>query len=46
MSLSMPSFTLALLGEDKSTIRRHFPGLALFGITPNGAYVTLNARSL
>ena len=36
MSLSMPSFTQAFMGDDKSTIRRHLPGLAFFGITPKG----------
>ena len=33
-SAFMPSFTLDRLGDDKSTIRRHFPGWPFFGMTP------------
>ena len=30
----MPSFTLAYVGEDRSTISHHLPGLFFFGMIP------------
>lgn len=32
----MASFTLSAVGDDKSTIRRHLPGLCFLGMAPNG----------
>ena len=40
----MPSLTLCLFGEDKSTISRHFPGLFFFGIIPIGLVGILRGK--
>ncbi len=42
-SLSIPSLTLAFAGDERSTIRRHFPGLANH---PEGTDVALDGWEL
>ena len=46
MSLSMPLFTLAFMGDDKSTMRHHLPGFAFFWDNPKWAYVAVNVWDL
>ena len=35
-SCEIPSLTLEPVGDDRSTIKRHFPGLFFLGMTPRG----------